>query len=58
MEKEKTILIVDDVEINRVILAEIFRDNYNIVEACNGLQAIEIIHSGKYIYRLREGVSG
>lgn len=48
-EKEKTILIVDDVEINRVILAEIFRDNYNIVEACNGVQAIEIIHSGMRI---------
>ena len=37
-----TILIVDDVEINRTILAEIFKDDYNILEADNGLQAIEI----------------
>lgn len=29
MEKEKTILIVDDVEINRMILAEIFSGSYN-----------------------------
>lgn len=45
MDKEKTILIVDDMEINRIILAEIFKDNYNILEACDGNQAIEIINS-------------
>jgi len=39
-----TILIVDDVEINRTILAEIFKDDYNILEADNGLQAIEMIN--------------
>lgn len=45
MGKEKTILIVDDIEINRSILAEIFKSDYNIIEACNGEQAIEIINS-------------
>ncbi len=45
MYKEKTILIVDDMEINRIILAEIFKDNYNILQACDGDQAIEIINS-------------
>lgn len=45
MRKDKTILIVDDVEINRAILAEIFSSDYNILEACNGAQAIEMIHS-------------
>lgn len=44
MNKEKTILIVDDVEINRDILADIFNDNYNIIEACNGTQALEAIN--------------
>ena len=45
MKKDKTILIVDDIEINRMILAEIFNDEYEIVEACDGAQAIEIINS-------------
>ncbi len=44
MDKDKTILIVDDVDINRMILAEIFHDDYNIIEACNGTQAIEIVN--------------
>lgn len=44
MDKKKTILIVDDIEINRAVLAEIFKDNYNIMEACNGAQAIEIMN--------------
>lgn len=44
MDKEKTILIVDDMEINRAILTEVFKDNYNIIEACDGEQAIETIN--------------
>ena len=35
------ILIVDDEEVNRVILGEIFRDDYDIIEAPNGQEAIE-----------------
>ncbi len=46
MNKDKTILIVDDLEINCAILAEIFSDSYNIIEAFNGEQAIKIINSG------------
>lgn len=45
MNKKKTILIVDDVEINRTILAEIFKDEYRIMEAGNGVQAMEVINS-------------
>lgn len=45
MDKKKTVLIVDDDEINRVILAQIFEDEYKIMEADNGLKAIEIINS-------------
>ena len=46
---EKTILIVDDVEINRDILAEGFKDSYEVIMAENGRQAIEIINSDRHI---------
>ncbi len=49
MEKEKTILIVDDIEINRGILSEIFKEGYKIIEACDGAEAIEIINSDEEI---------
>lgn len=45
MDKRKTILIVDDIEIDRDILAEIFKEEYDIVMACNGVQAIEVLGS-------------
>lgn len=40
---KETILIVDDEYLNRVILAETFKDIYNIVEAENGLEATEAL---------------
>ena len=46
---DKTILIVDDEEINQLILAEEFKAAYNIIVADNGHQAIEIINSGRPI---------
>lgn len=49
MMEDQTILIVDDVEINRMILAEIFKNDYQIMEAENGAQAIKIINSGNHI---------
>ena len=42
---KKTILIVDDQEINRVILKELFKADYEVIEAENGEQALEIINS-------------
>lgn len=42
---KSTVLIVDDMEINRVILTEGFKDTYNIIEAENGQQAVDIINS-------------
>lgn len=44
MEKKQTILVVDDIEINRMILAEIFENDYHIMEAADGKQALEIIN--------------
>jgi len=38
-----TILIVDDSEINRDVLKEIFKDDYTILEADNGKTAIEMV---------------
>lgn len=43
MEKRDTILIVDDLEINRAILGNIFKKKYNILEASDGDEALEII---------------
>lgn len=41
----KTILIVDDQEINRAILSKIFNKSYTLLEACNGEEALKIIKS-------------
>lgn len=49
MGQEKTILIVDDVEINRAILAEIFKNDYTIMEAETGAEAIQVMNSGSAI---------
>lgn len=37
------ILIVDDSAINRTILADILEDNFEILEACDGIEAIQMI---------------
>ncbi len=43
--EKKTILIVDDVEMNRAILCATFEDDYNIMQASNGAEALDIIRS-------------
>ena len=40
---KRSILIVDDMDINREILAEAFRDKYEILEADNGNSAMKYI---------------
>ena len=47
MNTKNTILVVDDIEMNRAILGEIFKDEYEIIEAENGLKALEIIDQNK-----------
>lgn len=42
MEQRNKILIVDDMEINRAILCESFKDEYQSLEAENGLEALEL----------------
>jgi len=47
-EEEETILIVDDQEVNRVSLQCIFGEKYRILEAENGLQALEVLEQENY----------
>lgn len=48
MDKQK-ILIVDDSEMNRFILTQMLREDYDILEAGDGLKAVEILreHAGE-----------
>jgi putative two-component system response regulator len=39
----RNILIVDDIELNREILYELFHDQYNVLEAENGQAALDLI---------------
>lgn len=41
---KKKILIVDDSELNRSLLADILSDDFEIMEAENGVEAIRILH--------------
>jgi putative two-component system response regulator len=45
---KRQLLVVDDIDINRMIIVELFSDKYDVIEASDGLQAIEILNSGKY----------
>ena len=49
--KQDTVLIVDDVEVNRYILGEIFKSDFRITEASNGQEALELIkkESGRLV---------
>lgn len=42
---ERTILIVDDEEINRILLGNIIQSEYKVIYAQNGKEALEKIHS-------------
>ena len=43
IERPKTVLVVDDQEINRDILAAILEDRYDILFAANGQEALEVM---------------
>lgn len=45
MDEKPIMLIVDDVEINRVILSQFFQDEYSILEAVDGKEALDILES-------------
>jgi putative two-component system response regulator len=39
-----TVLVVDDVDMNVMILEEILKDHYNIITASNGVEALDVLH--------------
>ena len=45
MNEKKKILIVDDSEMNRALLTDMLEDDYEILEAENGLEATQILHA-------------
>lgn len=47
MKGNRKILVVDDKGINRYMLGGIFRENYDIVEAGGGVEAIELLEKEK-----------
>ncbi|TGE32180.1 HD domain-containing phosphohydrolase [Desulfosporosinus sp. Sb-LF] len=47
MNRQKTIMIVDDTEMNIVILVEALQDDYELIVAINGLEAIELLEEQK-----------
>lgn len=47
---KKDILIVEDNEINREILAEILSEDYRVLEAENGQVALEVLKEHKNVY--------
>ena len=51
MGKQGKILIVDDTEMNRSMLADMLQEDYEILEAENGLEA------AKLLYQLHDGIS-
>ena len=47
MAKRGKLLIVDDVELNRAILKEAFQNDFDILEAKNGIECLELIKQNK-----------
>lgn len=47
-QKMKTILVVDDLEVNRASLRSIFEEKYRVLEAENGKEALDVLKKEKY----------
>jgi len=47
MDRQKTIMIVDDTEMNIVILVDALKEDYDLIVAINGVEAIEILEEQK-----------
>jgi putative two-component system response regulator len=51
-DKIPTVLVVDDVEMNVMILEEILKDSYHIITAGNGVQALEVLRKGPVLPKI------
>ena len=49
---KKTILVVDDEEINRSILSAIIGDDFHVIEASDGQEALDILYKGDQVIDL------
>ena len=47
VDEKKVMLVVDDTEINRIMLRQLFQDQFEMVEAVDGRSAIERLVAGK-----------
>ena len=47
-----TVLAVDDIDMNVMILEEILKDDYNVLTANNGKEALEILHNARVLPRI------
>lgn len=45
METQNTILIVDDEELNRILLCQLFEEKYTVLQAADGQQAMEALRA-------------
>ena len=52
MSDKKKILIVDDSEMNRALLEDMLSDEYEIIEAENGMEAMAYLHEHELEVRL------
>ena len=44
----RTVLIVDDDKLNRMLLSRILEDSYAVLEAANGVEALEVLDNNAY----------
>ncbi|GHU97674.1 two-component system response regulator [Spirochaetia bacterium] len=47
-----TILVVDDVDVNVMILEEILQDHYTIITACNGVEALKVLRNAAVLPKI------
>jgi putative two-component system response regulator len=47
-----TVLVVDDIDMNVMILEEILKDDYTILTASNGVQALKVLHKAKVLPKI------
>ena len=52
------VLIVDDIELNREILAVALGDKYEVIQAADGMQTIDILKSESEVENLRIKADG
>jgi putative two-component system response regulator len=52
LEKIPTVLVVDDHDTNIMILEEILKDDYKIITANNGKEALDVLRSAEYLPKL------